>query len=109
MSGSFRSAETIDDDVKEEKMKLMSDSHTSPFAVVVKVTSSPRAHSIYSFHFFFLNLLNVTAGFIPSRLLPHNPLFVFTSGNFQVAFRLCFKASPSVKPLIWKLVLFTCK
>ena len=74
MSGSFRSAETIDDDVKEEKMKLMSDSHTSPFAVVVKVTSSPRAHSIYSFHFFFLNLLNVTAGFIPSRLLPYNSL-----------------------------------
>ena len=30
-------------------------------------------------------------------------------GNFRVAFRLCFKASPSVKPFIWKLVLFTRK
>ena len=30
-------------------------------------------------------------------------------GNFQVAFRLCFKASPSAKPFIWKLVLFTCR
>ena len=23
-------------------------------------------------------------------------------GDFQVAFHLCFKASPSVKPFIWK-------
>ena len=30
-------------------------------------------------------------------------------GNFWVAFRLCFKASPSAKLFIWKLVLFTCK
>ena len=30
-------------------------------------------------------------------------------GDFRVAFRLCFKASPSAKPFIWKLVLFTCK
>ena len=30
-------------------------------------------------------------------------------GDFQVAFRLCFKASPSAKPFLWKLVLFTCK
>ena len=30
-------------------------------------------------------------------------------GNFRVAFRFCFKASPGVKPFIWKLVLFTCK
>ena len=30
-------------------------------------------------------------------------------GDFRVAFHLCFKASPSVKPFIWKLVLFTCK
>ena len=30
-------------------------------------------------------------------------------GGFRVAFRLCFKASPSAKPLLWKLVLFTCK
>ena len=30
-------------------------------------------------------------------------------GNFRVAFRLCFKASPGAKTLIWKLVLFTCK
>ena len=28
-------------------------------------------------------------------------------GDFRVAFHLCFKASPSVKPFIWKLVLFT--
>ena len=28
-------------------------------------------------------------------------------GNFRVAFCLCFKASPSAKPFIWKLVLFT--
>ena len=27
----------------------------------------------------------------------------------RIAFRLCFKASPSAKPFIWKLVLFTCK
>ena len=30
-------------------------------------------------------------------------------GDFRVAFRLCFKASPSAKPFIWKLVLFTHK
>ena len=30
-------------------------------------------------------------------------------GDFRVAFRLCFKASPSAKPFIWKSVLFTCK
>ena len=30
-------------------------------------------------------------------------------GDFRVAFCLCFKASPSVKPFIWKFVLFTCK
>ena len=29
-------------------------------------------------------------------------------GDFRVAFRLCFKASPSAKPFTWKLV-FTCK
>ena len=34
----------------------------------------------------------------------------FTSQvNRGVAFHLCFKASPSVKPFIWKLVSFTCK
>ena len=27
--------------------------------------------------------------------------------DFQVAFRLCFKASPGAKPFIWKLILFT--
>ena len=27
--------------------------------------------------------------------------------DFLVAFRLCLKASPSAKPFIWKLVLFT--
>ena len=30
-------------------------------------------------------------------------------GDFRVVFRLCFKVSPSAKPSIWKLVLFTCK
>ena len=30
-------------------------------------------------------------------------------GDFWVAFRLSFKASPRAKPFIWKLVLFTCK
>ena len=30
-------------------------------------------------------------------------------GDFRVAFRLCFKASPSAKPFTWKLILFTCK
>ena len=30
-------------------------------------------------------------------------------GDVRVAFRLCFKASPSAKPFIWKLVLFTFK
>ena len=30
-------------------------------------------------------------------------------GDFRVAFCLCFKASPSAKPFIWKLVLFTRK
>ena len=30
-------------------------------------------------------------------------------GDFRITFRLCFKASPSAKPFIWKLVLFTCK
>ena len=32
-----------------------------------------------------------------------------TIGNFWVAFPLCFKASPSAKPFMWKLVLFTCR
>ena len=27
-------------------------------------------------------------------------------GDFRVAFRLCFEASPSAKPFMWKLVLF---
>ena len=27
--------------------------------------------------------------------------------DFRVAFRLCLEASPSAKPFIWKLVLFT--
>ena len=30
-------------------------------------------------------------------------------GDFRVAFHLGFKATPSAKPFIWKLVLFTCK
>ena len=29
--------------------------------------------------------------------------------DFRVAFRLCFKASPSTKPFMWKSILFTCK
>ena len=33
----------------------------------------------------------------------------FPTGDFRVAFCLCFKASPSVKPFIRKLVLFLCK
>ena len=33
----------------------------------------------------------------------------YTIGDLWVAFRLCFKASPSAKPFIWKLVLFTRK
>ena len=40
-------------------------------------------------------------------------LFVLSNfdaiAHFQVAFRLCFKANPSTKPFIWKLVLFTFK
>ena len=32
-----------------------------------------------------------------------------TIGDLRVAFRFCFKASPSAKSFIWKLVLFTCK
>ena len=32
-----------------------------------------------------------------------------TIGDFRVVFHLCFKASPSAKPFIWKLVLFTRK
>ena len=35
--------------------------------------------------------------------------FVLIIGDVRVAFRLCFKASPSAKPFIWKLVLLTCK
>ena len=35
---------------------------------------------------------------------PHN-----TIGDFRVTFCLCTKASPSAKPFIWKLVLFTHK
>ena len=36
--------------------------------------------------------------------------FMIQIDDFRVAFRLCFiKASPSAKPFIWKLVLFTCK
>ena len=30
-------------------------------------------------------------------------------GDFRVAFHICFKASPSAKPFILKLVLFKCK
>ena len=33
---------------------------------------------------------------------------LITIGDFRVAFRLCFKVSPSAKPFIWKLVLITC-
>ena len=33
---------------------------------------------------------------------------LWTTGDFQVAFRLCFKASPSVESLLWKFVLFKC-
>ena len=33
----------------------------------------------------------------------------FSIGHFRVTFRLCFKARPSAKPFIWKLVLFTSK
>ena len=29
--------------------------------------------------------------------------------DFRVAVHLCFKASPSAKPFVWKLILFTCK
>ena len=36
-------------------------------------------------------------------------VYAWTIGDFRVVFRLCFKASPSAKPFIWKLVLFTCK
>ena len=47
------------------------------------------------------------------RLLKHSKqteeFFSNWIGNFRVAFCLCFKVSPSVKPFIWKLVLFTCK
>ena len=34
---------------------------------------------------------------------------LFVIGDFRVAFHLCFKASPSAKPFIIKLVLFTPK
>ena len=34
---------------------------------------------------------------------------IYPIGDFRVVFRLCFKASPSAKPFLWKLVLFTCK
>ena len=46
-----------------------------------------------------------------SPILPYlSVLFVLlVIGDFRVAFRLCFKASPSAKPFIWKLVKFTCK
>ena len=37
------------------------------------------------------------------------PIQVEKIALFRVAFRLCFKARPSAKPFIWKLVLFTCK
>ena len=36
-------------------------------------------------------------------------VYTNTIGDFRVAFRLCFKASPSAKPFIWKLVLSTRK
>ena len=31
------------------------------------------------------------------------------TGDFRVVFYLCFKASPGVKPFIWKFVLFSYK
>ena len=34
---------------------------------------------------------------------------ISTIGDFQVVFSLCFKASHSAQPFIWKSVLFTCK
>ena len=42
---------------------------------------------------------------LPSDLL----LMSFITGDVRVAFRLCLKASPSAKPFIRKLVLFTRK
>ena len=41
---------------------------------------------------------------IRSRIDEMNP-----RGNFQVAFPLCFKARPSAKPFMWKLIIFTLK
>ena len=37
------------------------------------------------------------------------PIYFVGIGNFRVSFRLRFKARPSAKPFVWKLVLFTRK
>ena len=44
-----------------------------------------------------------------SGIFPYHGKQCYGIGDFRVAFRLCFKASPSKKPFIWKLVLFTRK
>ena len=33
-------------------------------------------------------------------------IYIYTIADFRVAFHLCFKASRSAKPFIWKLVNF---
>ena len=41
-------------------------------------------------------------------MLDRPSVSTFYRGDFRIAFRLCFKGSPSAKPFMWKLVLFTC-
>ena len=61
-------------------------------------------------------ILGVGWGSPKPQLLGRNEVFGLWSQkrcvrvwDFRVAFCLCFKASPSSKPFIWKLVLVTCK
>ena len=56
-----------------------------------------------------LNIVVELSTFLQYVPLGQNRSMIKRIGDFRVAFRLCFKASPSAKPFIWKLVLFTCK
>ena len=59
-------------------------------------------------YFFLIVLSRALIGWV-DKFRSYAYMYVLSIGDFRVAFRLCFKASPSTKPFIWKLVLFTCK
>ena len=56
-----------------------------------------------------LDVVRISEESATSIVIIETTMMTHWIGDFWVAFRLCFKASPSANPFIWKLVLFTCK